>query len=265
MKNRLKDKVAVITGAGSGIGRATALLFASEGAKVVVHINNNISGGEKTVKIIKDKSGEAFCTKADISKKNEVEKMIDKVIRIYKKIDILVNNSGIGTSNSLDTAVDITEEDWDNVINVNLKGTLLTSKYTIKKMIKKKKGSIVNVSSIRGLLGNPSLVSYCASKGGIVLLTRQMALDYAKYNIRVNCVCPGFTSTEMFEFYLSKQKNPEEARKIFSGMAPLNRIGTPEEIGAAILFLTSESSSFITGVALPVDGGYMASGVRRIL
>jgi dihydroanticapsin dehydrogenase len=264
-KKRLIEKTALVTGAGAGIGGATALLFASEGAKVAVHFNNNKEGAENIVRSIKEAGGEAFSVKADISSAQQVKKMVEEVMEAFKKIDILVNNSGIGTTESPDTAVDITERDWDRVIDVNLKGTLLTSKYVLKEMIKQKRGSIVNVSSIRGLLGNPVLASYCASKGGIVLLTKQTAVDYAKYNIRVNSVCPGFTSTEMFEFYLSKQEDPEEARRIFSEMAPLNRIGKPEEIASAILFFASDLSSFITGAALPVDGGYIANGARKVL
>lgn len=265
MKKKLKNKVALITGAGAGIGRAIALLFAQEGARVAVNVYKNIDGGKETVRIIKDKGGDAFIVKADVSIAFEVREMINEVINTYNKLDILVNNSGIGTSKSPDTVIDISEDDWDRVIDVNLKGVMLTSKYAIPEMIKQGEGSIVNISSIRGLLGNPNLASYCASKGGMVLLSKEMALDYAKYNIRVNCICPGFIDTGMFRNYLKKQKNPDRARKIFSEMSPMSRIGKPEEIASVAVFFASKASSFITGVSLPVDGGYIAYGVRRIL
>jgi NAD(P)-dependent dehydrogenase (short-subunit alcohol dehydrogenase family) len=150
------------------------------------------------------------------------------------------------------------------VFDVNVKGAMLVSKYSLPYMIKNNSGSIINISSIRGLLGNPNLASYCSSKGAMVLLTKQMALDYAKHNIRVNCICPGFIKTEMFEGYLKKQEDPRQAEKTFAEMAPLNRIGEPVEIAKAALFLASDLSSFITGVALPVDGGYVSYGTRKI-
>ena len=155
--------------------------------------------------------------------------------------------------------------DWDRVIDVNLKGVMLTSKYVLPGMLVRGTGSIINISSIRGLLGNPNLASYCASKGGVVLLSREMALDYARYGVRVNCICPGFVNTEMFRVYLSKQDNPEEALRIFREMSPLNRVGEPEEIAKTVLFFANKASSFITGAVLPVDGGYTASGARSIL
>jgi dihydroanticapsin dehydrogenase len=151
------------------------------------------------------------------------------------------------------------------VLAVNLKGAMLTSRYAIPHMKKQGGGAIVNISSIRGLLGSPMLASYCASKGGMVLLTKQMAVEYGLDNIRVNCVCPGFTATEMFETYLGKLGDPEKARKGFAEMAPLERIGTPDEIAHCALFFASEQSSFVTGAALPVDGGYTANGIRDIV
>ncbi|MCK5736386.1 MAG: SDR family oxidoreductase, partial [Spirochaetaceae bacterium] len=178
---------------------------------------------------------------------------------------ILVNNSGIGSESTPDRVTDISMTDWDRVIDVNLRGVMLTSKFVLPGMIERGKGSIINISSIRGLLGNPNLASYCASKGGVVLLSREMALDYARYGVRVNCICPGFVNTEMFRVYLSKQDNPEEALRVFREMSPLNRVGEPEEIAKTVLFFANEASSFITGAVLPVDGGYTASGARSIL
>jgi len=262
---RLKGKNALIIGAGSDIGRSIAKVFAKEGAKVGVNIYHNVIGGKNTIEEIEKFGGTALLLQADVCNSIEVEGMINKLIDAYDKIDILVNGSCVGTSQSSDRVTEILEEDWDKVIDVNLKGAQLTSKFSIPFMIKQGGGLIINISSIRGILGNPNLASYCASKGGMVLLTKEMALDYAQYNIRVNCICPGFIDTEMFRGYLQRQDDPEMARRVFSEMAPLNRIGKSEEIAYTALFFATEASSFITGVALPVDGGYTANGVRRIL
>ncbi len=265
MDLRLKGKIALVTGGSSGIGYAICSLFASEGASVGVNVCHSAERGKKLIRSILDSGGNALLLKADISKVHETEEMIKKLVSEYGGIDILVNSSGIRVKKSDDRVLDIQEQDWDSVIDINLKGAMLTSKFVIPHMIKRGGGSIVNISSIRGLLGGPNLASYCASKGGLVLLTREMALDYAKYNIRVNCLCPGFIETDMFNSYLDKQSSPEETSKNFSEMAPMNKIGNPEEIAYPALFLASDAASFITGVALPVDGGYSANGVRRIL
>jgi NAD(P)-dependent dehydrogenase (short-subunit alcohol dehydrogenase family) len=265
MTRRLEGKVALVTGAGVGIGRSIALLFGSEGAKIGVNICQSLESGKSTVKEIERSGAEAMLLQADISVAREVEGMVSRLVSGYGKIDILVNNSGIGSQNSPDRVTDILEEDWDRVLNVNLKGVMLASKYVIPYMVEQKHGSILNISSIRGVLGNPNLAAYCSSKGAMVLLTRQMALDYARYNIRVNCICPGFVDTEMFRAYLKKQEDPKKSRKVFSEMTPLNRIGRPSEIACPALFLSSDTASFITGSVLVVDGGYTASGVRVVL
>lgn len=265
MVSRLKGKIALVTGGGSGIGYAICSLFAREGASVGVNVCHSVERGKILVKSILDTGGNALLLKADISKVHETEEMITKLVSQFGGIDILVNNHVIGVKKSTDRVLDIMEKDWDSVMDINLKGAMLTSKYAIPYMIKRGGGSIVNISSIRGLLGSPNLASYCASNGGVVLLTKEMALDYAEYNIRVNCLCPGFIDTDMFKTYLDKQVNPEETRRNFSKMAPMNKIGNPEDIAYPALFLASDAASFITGIALPVDGGYSANGVRRIL
>ncbi len=261
---RLQGKVALVTGAGSGIGRAISLLFAREGAIVGVNVNQNLSGGKETCTAISRNGEEALLLQADISQSDAVKDMVNRLTQNFGGLDILVNNSGIGTTRTPDRVTEIGEDEWDMVIDVNLKGAFLTSRYAIPNMKKRGGGAIVNIASIRGLLGNPVLASYCSSKGGMVLLTKQMALDYADENIRVNCVCPGFTDTEMFKNYLQKQDDPQKARESFSNMASLKRVGLPEEIANAALFFASNDSSFITGVALPVDGGYTANGIREI-
>jgi NAD(P)-dependent dehydrogenase (short-subunit alcohol dehydrogenase family) len=264
MDERLNGKTALVTGAGTGIGRAIALLFAIHGARIGVNVHRSVEGGKRTVHEIQEKGGDAVLLPADITSTPQVKAAVERLERSFGGIDILVNNSGTGTSRTPDRVTDIAEDEWDLVLGVNLTGAMITSKFTIPLMKKRGGGCIVNISSIRGLLGNPVLASYCASKGGLVLLTKQMALDYAADGIRVNCLCPGFTQTEMLETYLQKQDNPDAARKMFADMAPLRRIGTPEEIANCALFFASDQSSFITGAALPVDGGYAANGIRKI-
>ncbi len=267
-KKVLIGKTALITGASSGIGKAIAELFAEAGSNVVINANKNLSGAEKLASTINEKYGnqvKAIAIKADLSVNCQVKNLILKTVEVFGSIDVLVNNSGTGTLNSNDNAIDILEEDWDLVLDVNLKGALLTIKYALPFMIKKGAGSIINISSIRGLLGATNLVSYCSSKGGMVLLTKQLAVEYGIKNIRVNCICPGFIETEMFKNYLNKQKDPSKALKIFQDMAPLKRIGKPSEVANVALFLASEEASFITGAVITVDGGYTVFGPRNII
>ncbi len=262
---RLTGKVALVTGGGAGIGRAVAVVLAREGAAVGINYYRNKEGALETLHQIESYGCEGLLLKADVSNPGDVESIVTRLKDRFGKIDILVNNSGIGSESTPDRVTDISMADWDRVIDVNLKGVMLTSKYVLPGMLVRGTGSIINISSIRGLLGNPNLASYCASKGGVVLLSREMALDYARYGVRVNCICPGFVNTEMFRVYLSKQDNPEEALRIFREMSPLNRVGEPEEIAKTVLFFANKASSFITGAVLPVDGGYTASGARSIL
>ena len=262
---RLKGKVALITGAGSGIGRAIAVLFAREGARIGINYFRNRQGADATLRLVREAGSEGLLIRADVSRASQVRPMVDRLVKQFGRLDILVNNSGIGTARSPDRIAEVLESDWDRVMDVNLKGAMLASKYVLPVMIRQKSGSIVCISSIRGLAGYPTLASYCASKGGEVLLAKQMALDYAGYGIRVNCICPGFVLTEMLQSYIDKQEDPEGARKAFAAMSPMNRVGRPEEIASAALFLASDASSFITGASLTVDGGYTASGAREVL
>jgi len=264
-ETRLQGRIALITGAGSGIGRAIAERFAREGARVGINYCHNLEGAAETLRRVEAAGSDGLLLRADVAREAEVATMVEHLVNHFGRIDILVNNSGIGTSKSPDRVAEILAEDWDQVLAVNLKAVMLTSKHALPRMIRQAQGSIINISSIRGLLGNPSLASYCASKGGVVLLSRQMALDYARQGIRVNAICPGFVLTEMLEGYINKQEDPQAARTSFAAMAPLDRIGRPEEIAAAAVFFASDASSFVTGVALPVDGGYTAYGMRDIL
>jgi len=249
---KLKNKVAIITGGATGIGKATSLLFAKEGAIVII-ASRNEKNGNKIVSEIKRKKGKAEFIKTDVESEQNIKNLILNVIKKYKKIDILYNNAGIEDSTNI---VDTEIEDWEHVIHTNLRSVYLCSKYTIPYM--KKNGTIINTASVAGLVGFNELAAYCAAKGGIVNLTRQMALDYAKKGIRINCVCPGAINTPMIKRYIKNSKNPKQTKKDLESMHPLGRLGQPEEIATTVLFLSSQDASFITGQALAIDGGFTA-------
>ena len=248
------NKVAVITGAGSGIGRATALLFAKKGAKVLV-VDLDSKEGSKTVDSIEGHGGEARLVVADVSKASNVQRMVKTILELYGRLDILVNNAGIFTEGSV---VETTEEDWNRVLGVNLVGVFLCMKYCIPEMIKGGGGVIVNVGSEAGLVGIRNQVAYNVSKSGVIALTKSTALDFAENNIRVNCLCPGRVLTPLVEKVISDSEDPEATRRILSDDRPLKRMGTPEDIAAGILFLASDETPYATGTVLSIDGGYTA-------
>jgi NAD(P)-dependent dehydrogenase (short-subunit alcohol dehydrogenase family) len=253
---RLKDKVAIITGAGSGQGRASAKLFAKEGAKVIIAEWNEENGKQVEQEII-SVGHEAIFLKTDVSNEENVRTVIDEVVRRYGRIDILFNNAGIGFSSrstyKMDSLLETPLKDWNQILSINLNGVYLMSKYVLPIMIKQENGSIINNSSLNGILGVTGADAYTAAKGGVVSLSRVMAVDYGKYNIRVNCICPGAIDTPMIAEVL-------ENEKIAKGYTtnPLRRVGKPEEIATAALFLASDESSYITGLIMPVDGGWSA-------
>lgn len=241
---RLKDKVAVITGAGSGIGEATAIRFAKEGAKVVIN-DVNVEAANSVWEKIKGLGGEAIVLQADISNKDEVEGMMQKVVEHFGKLDVLVNNAGI---NRDAFAKKMTEEDWDLVIKINLKGTFICSQAAINTMGKQGSGRIINTSSI-GSLGNPGQANYSASKSGVIGLTKTLALECARNGITVNCVAPGATKTPM------TVKMPEDIFNMITHKIPLKRWAEPDEIANMHVFLASDEASYITGQVIFVDGG----------
>ncbi|HUT68914.1 MAG TPA: glucose 1-dehydrogenase [Dehalococcoidales bacterium] len=251
MAGILQGKVALVTGAGMGLGRASALAFAREGAKVVV-ADIDIENGRKTVDMIKKAGGEAAFVKADVSKARDVEAMVDKTVAAYGGLDCAHNNVGI--EELPEPLTEGTEETWDRIVAIDLKGIWLCLKYEIKYMEKHGGGSIVNTSSIAGLIGAPMQAMYTACKYGVNGLTRSAAGDYAKAGIRVNAVCPaGMHGTGFFNRMLAVQPGMAEAVK---EMVPLGRDSAPEEVAEAVLWLCSEKASYVTGIIMPVDGGF---------
>jgi len=252
---RLKDKVALVTGAASGIGRATAALFGEEGAKVMC-ADLDGEGAERMARQIADSGGEAASTRVDVSVGADVERMVGETVERWGRLDVLVNNAGIYFILPL---TQVPEEEWDRLIDINLKGVYLGCKYAIPQMVSQGKGVIVNTASIAGLRGFGNWTTYCASKGGVVQLTKALAMELARLNVRVNCVCPGIIDTGMFDQMVS-MTGADKAQLVASvgESHPMGRIGRPEEVAAAILFLASEEASFITGIPLSVDGGLWA-------
>lgn len=251
---RLANKVAIITGAGAGIGRATALLFAREGAKVVV-VDCDRNAGEETIALIAKEGRDATFVPVDVSKAADVQRMVKTTLDRYDTLDILVNNAGIYTQGDV---VETTEEDWHRILGVNLTGVFLCSKYCAPAMIESGQGAIVNIASEAGIVGIKNQVAYNVSKSGVIALTKSMALDFAPHNVRVNCLCPGRTLTPLVEQVIAEAEDPESTRRALEEDRPVNRMGKPEEIAAGILFLASDESTYATGSVLAIDGGYTA-------
>jgi NAD(P)-dependent dehydrogenase (short-subunit alcohol dehydrogenase family) len=252
MAGILQGKVALVTGGGSGIGRATSIRLAREGAKVMI-ADYVPAGAEQTVKMIKEAGGEASCTAADVAVTSEVEAMIKKTLDTYGRLDCAYNNAGI--EGAMGDTVACTEENFDRVVAIDLKAVWLCMKYEIPQMLKQGGGSIVNTASIAGLVGFNGIPAYVAAKHGVVGLTRTAALEYAQKNIRVNCVCPGVIRTPMVERAIDKGGFTEA--EVIAG-EPVGRLGKPEEIAEGVLWLLSDASSFVTGHPLTIDGGWIA-------
>jgi len=251
-KMKLADKVAIITGGNSGIGKATAILFAREGAQVCI-TGLNERRCREVVEEINQIGRHAIFVIADVRFPDECRKTVEATLEAFGRLDILFNNAGVYFP---DNAVDCSEEDWDLTIDINLKGTFLMSKFALPPMIEQESGVIINNGSGWGIVGGNEAVSYCASKGGVVLMTKAMAIDHAAQGIRVNCLCPGDVKTPMLdEDAKMRGLTWEEYYTRAVAQRPMGRIGTPEEIAKAALFLASDDSSFMTGATLVVDGG----------
>lgn len=251
---KLKDKVALITGGAIGIGAATARLFAQEGAKIAL-IDIDTAQGQETCQEIQGRGGSCQFYQADVSNGEQVARVLGQIVQDFKQVDILVNNAAIWRPGRV---TDLDEETWDNVLNTNLKGIFLVSKHILPVMIKAEQGVVINVASVAGLVGAPDASAYAASKGGVVNLSRSMALDFAPYNIRVNCLCPGLTDTAQGDSVVGHYKpetDPTEAKRTWQ---PLHRVGTPEDIAKAVLYMASDASQFMTGSIFVIDGGLTA-------
>ncbi len=242
----LKEKVALITGASRGIGRSIALKLSRNGAAVVVNYNNSADAAGEVVSMIEKDGGQAIAVQSDVSKFQEAGKLVKRTIDEFGRLDILINNAGINRDTLL---LRMKEEDWDRVIEVNLKSVYNCSSQALKYMLKAKSGVIINMSSVVGLHGNPGQANYAASKAGIIGLSKSMAKEVASRGIRVNCLAPGFIDTEM-----TTALN-EQIRKSLLEIIPLNRFGQPDDVAEAVLFLSSDNAAYITGQVISIDGG----------
>lgn len=252
---RLKNKVALVTGAGTGIGRAIALMFAREGASVMV--NGRRPGPiEAVAKEISATGGRALAVAADVTKVPDIQRLIRAAVDTFGQLDVLVNNAGIITSRTPADAC--AEEDWQKMIQGNLTSVFLCSKYALPELIRSK-GNIVNIASMAGLKGTANRAAYGAAKGGVVILTRGMALDYAPHRVRVNAVCPAFVETDINRELLAELKRTGEYEGIVK-RHPLGFLGAPDDVAYAAVYLASDEARWMTGIALPVDGG-MGAGL----
>ncbi len=245
----LKNKVAVITGSRRGIGRGIAEVFAKAGADVVISDVDQKESEQTARQIAAKYKVKALAIRCDVSKKSDVDSLLRQTVKKFKKVDILVNNAGIFFQKSL---LDYKEEDWDKMVDINLKSIYLCSQAAARYMIPMKKGKIINIASIAGIIGYPGAAAYCASKGGIINLTKELALELAAYKINVNAIAPGAIDTPMTAFL----KNNKKILQQTLANIPLKRMGKPEEIGYAALFLASEEAGYVTGQTVVVDGGW---------
>lgn len=248
---KLKDRVAVITGSGSGIGRAAAIEFAREGAKVVV-ADINLAGARETVDRIGQMGGESHAVETDVANPESVRNLVRETLRVFTRVNVLFNNAAVQVNKTVE---DTTVEEWDREIAVNLGGVFLCSKFFMPHL-RSTKGAIVNMSSVNGFFVEPMCAGYCATKAAIIGLTKGMAIDHGKEGIRVNCICPGYIDAGLAEGYFQAQPDPAAARASAGKLHALWRIGRPEEVGRVAVFLASDDASFVTGSAYVVDGGF---------
>lgn len=254
MPGKLAGKSVIVTGAGSGIGEAIAVLFAQEGARVVV-ADLDVEGGQRTVERIVHEGGEAIFVKVDVSRAAEVEQLVRTAVERYGRLDIICNNAGIGVAA---VCHETSEADWDRTIAVDLKGVFLGCKYAIPYMLAQGGGVICNTSSVAGQVGVLNRAAYCAAKAGVLGLTKSIAIDYAEKGIRCNALLPGTVHSPWIGKILAQQPDPEGERRRMAARQPIGRMGTPEEIARAALYLCSDDSTFVTGTGLVIDGGLTA-------
>jgi len=247
-----RDKVVLVTGAGAGIGRKTAVMFAERGAKVAVNDLPNSMGGQETLRMVQVESGAGIFVGGDVSLAQDAERMVRETIEAFGKLDILINNAGIVLPGRVDNT---SEDDFDRTMRVNVKGAFLVAKYATLEMKKAGGGAIVNIASVAALKGITDRAAYCASKGALVSLTRAMAADYLKDNIRVNCVCPGTTLTPSLEDRIQAHPDPSAMRAEFISRQPMGRLGRDEEIAQAVLFACCDEAAFMNGSIVSIDGG----------
>jgi NAD(P)-dependent dehydrogenase (short-subunit alcohol dehydrogenase family) len=248
---KLQDRVAVITGSGAGIGRASALEFAREGAKVVV-ADIHLAAAEQTAGLIRSAQGTALAVETDVSRPDSVERLVARTLERFGQVHVLFNNAAIQVNKTIE---DTTFEEWNREIAVNLGGVFLCSKHFLPHL-RKTRGAIINMSSVNGFFVEPMCAGYCATKAAIIGLTKAMAIDHGKDGIRVNCICPGYIDAGLAEGYFQAQPDPAAARAAAGKLHALWRIGRPEEVGRVAVFLASEDASFMTGAAVVVDGGF---------
>ena len=251
---RLKQRVAVITGAGSGIGRAMALRFAEEGARVLA-ADISAQGAEALAAALRERGGEAEPFAVNVTEPEQVRLMVERARAAFGRLDILCNNAGIGSTT---TVVDQDPTEWDLVMAVNVKGVFLGCKYAIPVMLEQGGGVIINTASVAGMVGLVNRAAYSASKGAVIALTKQVAIDYVERNIRVNCICPGTVDSPWVGRLLAQSGDPEGTRRALVARQPMGRLGTPEEVAAAAAYLASDDAAFVTGTALVIDGGLTA-------
>jgi len=247
---KLKSKVAFVTGFGSGLGRAIAVLFAREGA-AIIGTSTTDSKGQETLALIEKENGKVFFHSGDVSQSAQMKSLVDEGVKRFGGIDIVVNSAGVRTNGSI---TEITEAQWDRTLDVNLKGVFVVSRLAIPEMIKRGGGVIINIGARSGMAGQAGRAAYCASKGGMITLTEAMAMDYAAEKIRVNCICPGPTRTPMVDTSTPQRLDYYKTR------VPIGRIGEPEDIARAALYLASDEGSMVTAAILPVDGGMRLTG-----